>query len=121
MQRCHRIKLGQSPGSPCRTRAREQSRALLPHTPIPGLETRSPTHGRAHLDLPTPTSSCCRTGRPLSPAGDRAPISTTYGPAMNVAGTKDETLRWPAVLVSLSLIHISEPTRRTPISYAVFC
>src|SRR5665647_3852188 len=25
------------------------------------------------------------------------------------------------VNVSLSLIHISEPTRRTPISYAVFC
>src|SRR5665647_1954972 len=25
------------------------------------------------------------------------------------------------VTVSLSLIHISEPTRRTPISYAVFC
>src|SRR5664279_67321 len=24
-------------------------------------------------------------------------------------------------LVNLSLIHISEPTRRTPISYAVFC
>ena len=24
-------------------------------------------------------------------------------------------------LLSLSLIHISEPTRRTPISYAVFC
>ena len=24
-------------------------------------------------------------------------------------------------LVILSLIHISEPTRRTPISYAVFC
>src|SRR5665647_3756360 len=26
-----------------------------------------------------------------------------------------------AVILSLSLIHISEPTRRTPISYAVFC
>ena len=26
---------------------------------------------------------------------------------------------WPSAL--LSLIHISEPTRRTPISYAVFC
>ena len=26
-----------------------------------------------------------------------------------------------AVLRTLSLIHISEPTRRTPISYAVFC
>ena len=31
---------------------------------------------------------------------------------------------WPFVLfigLTLSLIHISEPTRRTPISYAVFC
>src|SRR5664279_1931844 len=26
-----------------------------------------------------------------------------------------------AVVMNLSLIHISEPTRRTPISYAVFC
>ena len=26
-----------------------------------------------------------------------------------------------AVVMMLSLIHISEPTRRTPISYAVFC
>ena len=25
------------------------------------------------------------------------------------------------ILLALSLIHISEPTRRTPISYAVFC
>src|SRR5680860_1742670 len=29
-------------------------------------------------------------------------------------------LRYPGEL-KLSLIHISEPTRRTPISYAVFC
>src|SRR5665647_1771039 len=34
------------------------------------------------------------------------------------AGNSKEVLS--AVLV-LSLIHISEPTRRTPISYAVFC
>src|SRR5680860_1819693 len=27
----------------------------------------------------------------------------------------------PATVGKLSLIHISEPTRRTPISYAVFC
>src|SRR5665647_692298 len=27
----------------------------------------------------------------------------------------------PALVLHLSLIHISEPTRRTPISYAVFC
>ena len=32
-----------------------------------------------------------------------------------IAFDADDTL-W-----SLSLIHISEPTRRTPISYAVFC
>src|SRR5665647_1660685 len=29
--------------------------------------------------------------------------------------------RLPVEKVTLSLIHISEPTRRTPISYAVFC
>src|SRR5664279_5072288 len=28
---------------------------------------------------------------------------------------------WHSVVWNLSLIHISEPTRRTPISYAVFC
>src|SRR5665647_1870210 len=28
---------------------------------------------------------------------------------------------WGLVALGLSLIHISEPTRRTPISYAVFC
>ena len=28
---------------------------------------------------------------------------------------------WEATEEFLSLIHISEPTRRTPISYAVFC
>ena len=28
---------------------------------------------------------------------------------------------WFLTLYGLSLIHISEPTRRTPISYAVFC
>src|SRR5680860_1727481 len=28
---------------------------------------------------------------------------------------------FPWFLMELSLIHISEPTRRTPISYAVFC
>ena len=38
----------------------------------------------------------------------------------------EETIRQlrekaPHCLVMLSLIHISEPTRRTPISYAVFC
>src|SRR5665647_3855192 len=27
----------------------------------------------------------------------------------------------PPTILELSLIHISEPTRRTPISYAVFC
>ena len=39
----------------------------------------------------------------------------------NVAGVVlDRHSDFPVVL-GLSLIHISEPTRRTPISYAVFC
>src|SRR5665647_337905 len=32
-----------------------------------------------------------------------------------------QTDMWAFVMYNLSLIHISEPTRRTPISYAVFC
>src|SRR5664279_6014858 len=34
---------------------------------------------------------------------------------------RDELRQIPVVVFGLSLIHISEPTRRTPISYAVFC
>src|SRR5665647_1018562 len=45
---------------------------------------------------------------------------------VTVAGqdvSKDESFRRVAkgIAYVLSLIHISEPTRRTPISYAVFC
>src|SRR5664279_1972744 len=45
----------------------------------------------------------------------------------SVAEALTESLRTTAlqppnlIYVSLSLIHISEPTRRTPISYSVFC
>ena len=39
---------------------------------------------------------------------------TKLFPPHNIAGTHGQELY-------LSLIHISEPTRRTPISYAVFC
>src|SRR5665647_3775143 len=35
--------------------------------------------------------------------------------------TAGECLQRAGVYYHLSLIHISEPTRRTPISYAVFC
>src|SRR5664279_2079148 len=41
------------------------------------------------------------------------PVSTYVAFAIDAAGT--------CTLQDLSLIHISEPTRRTPISYAVFC
>ena len=33
----------------------------------------------------------------------------------------DRSDAYIGVMIDLSLIHISEPTRRTPISYAVFC
>ena len=38
---------------------------------------------------------------------------------MNLLLVDDEAFALEAL--ELSLIHISEPTRRTPISYAVFC
>src|SRR5664279_4431208 len=40
--------------------------------------------------------------------------------AQDVVGLLQFPARLP-VYIELSLIHISEPTRRTPISYAVFC
>src|SRR5665647_3324656 len=41
----------------------------------------------------------------------------------NIAGIHDilDSGERPCIVMELSLIHISEPTRRTPISYAVFC
>ena len=41
-----------------------------------------------------------------------------YGAAL-IGGC--EAAKGEYVIMGLSLIHISEPTRRTPISYAVFC
>src|SRR5665647_3223767 len=46
-----------------------------------------------------------------SPLAESGIVGTAVG--MAVAGLRP--------VVELSLIHISEPTRRTPISYAVFC
>src|SRR5664279_3917570 len=37
------------------------------------------------------------------------------------ANVTEVTSTWNGTVRILSLIHISEPTRRTPISYAVFC
>ena len=34
---------------------------------------------------------------------------------------RSENIHDKGIIYDLSLIHISEPTRRTPISYAVFC
>src|SRR5665647_470394 len=52
------------------------------------------------------------------------PIGTTNGVSNN--GSTDDTkagkpINGTTTGTNLSLIHISEPTRRTPISYAVFC
>src|SRR5664279_6018030 len=40
---------------------------------------------------------------------------------VNRSGQRCPCLFIKGALMTLSLIHISEPTRRTPISYAVFC
>src|SRR5665647_3643575 len=49
---------------------------------------------------------------------DRIEAIMRKGAHVIVAGKNHVDL---PLLLSLSLIHISEPTRRTPISYAVFC
>src|SRR5680860_433242 len=50
-------------------------------------------------------------------AGGRPPrYAATTWPTSGGSGTDSRRAPFP-----LSLIHISEPTRRTPISYAVFC
>src|SRR5680860_1811946 len=55
-------------------------------------------------------------GHPLSSAPRSAPppIPSQYPPPPQPAAALRADM-------DLSLIHISEPTRRTPISYAVFC
>ena len=49
-------------------------------------------------------------------------VLNIFNPALIISGVvgSSENGNWTMVL-TLSLIHISEPTRRTPISYAVFC
>src|SRR5664279_3700850 len=41
--------------------------------------------------------------------------------AAAIFGASNVKYRHSGLKLTLSLIHISEPTRRTPISYAVFC
>ena len=56
-------------------------------------------------------------------------MSAAFAANLAVAGHHEDGETMPATVVALavgaegtlSLIHISEPTRRTPISYAVFC
>ena len=54
-------------------------------------------------------------------ASERAAIANVARLVID-SGQKYELSVLPMfILMGLSLIHISEPTRRTPISYAVFC
>src|SRR5665647_3788019 len=77
-------------------------------------------------------------GKPLVLIGNKPMIQRVYEQASKALGmvyvATDDKRIFEAVVafggkaimtspdhMSLSLIHISEPTRRTPISYAVFC
>src|SRR5664279_6424680 len=67
------------------------------------------------------STSCCTTNcsgcveRGIDQARNRWPARSDHHKAVGREVIGD------AAHVDLSLIHISEPTRRTPISYAVFC
>src|SRR5665647_574970 len=52
----------------------------------------------------------------------KSPDIINHSPRMiRAIATKAVAVSTPEIGLNLSLIHISEPTRRTPISYAVFC
>ena len=53
-----------------------------------------------------------------NPDLEKSPREASFALLMAARGGHLETVE---LLLELSLIHISEPTRRTPISYAVFC
>src|SRR5665647_3712953 len=73
------------------------------------LGTRTRHRGRADAARSEPASHAC------APRNRRASVRHAED-ADGCDALSDE-----AVTQCLSLIHISEPTRRTPISYAVFC
>src|SRR5680860_1717050 len=97
-----------------------------------------PTIRRAVRRLPPPARR--RLSRTVArlPGKRQQPLVTVVVPATDVQAAyldecfdclRDQTHRLLQIIVvphgpsarALSLIHISEPTRRTPISYAVFC
>src|SRR5665647_1419356 len=53
--------------------------------------------------------------------GLRAVLLDAEGPHFSFGASVEEHVAARCAAMLLSLIHISEPTRRTPISYAVFC
>ena len=74
-------------------------------------------------------AAACGAAAALSACGGSSASSTaassTAGSTAASAAAGPVTLQWSVwdkeSTPYLSLIHISEPTRRTPISYAVFC
>ena len=72
-------------------------------------------------DAPPPAPSSASTDQALRPlpAPALSPIDSCHAAKPVPAESYVRTNRWSKM--KLSLIHISEPTRRTPISYAVFC
>src|SRR5664279_4579599 len=65
---------------------------------------------------PSQVAACAAAVRAVATAGASRTKPSAAGSAAG-AGPLASPRSWPY----LSLIHISEPTRRTPISYAVFC
>src|SRR5680860_1697330 len=71
-----------------------------------------------HIPGPQGLSTCPRAG------GHSPPVRTKTRPGLHPGQRRSHQRKVrspPGSTHHLSLIHISEPTRRTPISYAVFC
>src|SRR5665647_1883341 len=82
--------------------------------PTPPTERRSGGNGRSR-----PTSSPIPIGWVID--GANRNDSILLEPTLQAVADRGLLLDIETLHLDLSLIHISEPTRRTPISYAVFC
>src|SRR5665647_2787162 len=114
-----RADIAREPREAHREHARELWRAVHHHE-------REGAGAEEEIGAPCRASTRCRTDHP-----ERRAVATDVRPIAGRERARGVDVRDPAsarrdggderAQHRLSLIHISEPTRRTPISYAVFC
>src|SRR5664279_537017 len=94
------------------------STAIRPASSLLEQIGNTPLLRLAKLDAEFPGIEIYAKAEFFNPGGS---VKDRAGLNMILDGERTGRLTKDRILLDLSLIHISEPTRRTPISYAVFC